>query len=268
FTAAAVGPRAEVCAPGGSRSPHLRKWHWGESSPNLPHQRGFEETVYHLGWGITSMADRWENDCFDPWLRHNGVPKLYEGYCTDIFFDLAMHWIDERRRRDEPFFVYLPTNAAHAPCWVADKYKKPYQGKGPAGFFGMIANLDENLGRLDAFLRKTGLRDNTILIYMNDNGGTAGVNVYNAGLRGRKTQYYEGGHRSAFFFRWPAGGLRRPCDLDPLAAVPDVPPTLIDLCGLLAPRGARFDGTSLAGLLRGTAGTRPGPMPGRPDGQA
>src|SRR5262249_49884338 len=131
---------------------------------------------------------------------------------------------------------------------------------GPAGFFGMIANIDENLGRLDAFLRRTGLRDNTILIYMNDNGGTAGVSVYNAGLRGRKTQYYEGGHRSAFFFRWPAGGLRRPCDLDPRAGVQAALPTLIDLCGLPAPRGARFDGTSLAGLLRGTADALPDRM--------
>jgi arylsulfatase len=260
FIRGGVPTMAEVFAAGGYRTAHFGKWHLGDSYPNLPHQRGFEETVYHLGWGITSMADRWENDCFDPWLRHNGVARRYEGYCTDVFFDLAMHWIDERRRRDEPFFVHLPTNAAHAPCWVADKYKKPYQGKGPAGFFGMIANLDENLGRLDAFLRKTGLRDNTILIYMNDNGGTAGVNVYNAGLRGRKTQYYEGGHRSAFFIRWPAGGLSRPCDLDPLAEVQDVLPTLIDLCGLPKPKGARFDGTSLAGLLRGTADTLPDRM--------
>ena len=81
------------------------------------------------------------------------------------------------RRQGEPFFVYLPTNAAHGPLWVADKYKEPYKGRGPAGFFGMIANLDENMGRLDALLDETGLADNTIVIYLNDNGGTAGVRL-------------------------------------------------------------------------------------------
>lgn len=251
---------ADIFAAGGYRTAHFGKWHLGDSYPNLPHQRGFQETVYHLGWGITSMADLWQNDYFDGRFRHNGVLKQYPGYCTDVWFDLAMNWIKERRRQREPFFVYLATNAAHGPHWVPDKYKKPYEGKGPAAFFGMIANLDENLGRLDAFLRAQGLWDDTLLIYMNDNGGTAGVNVYNAGMRGRKTQYYEGGHRAVCFARWPAGPLRKPCDLDALAEVQDILPTLIDLCGLPTPKGAKFDGTSLAGLWKGTTDTLPDRM--------
>ena len=152
---------AELFAANGYRTGHFGKWHLGDSYPNLPHQRGFQETVYFLGWGITSMADLWQNDCFDGRFRHNGVLQQYKGYCTDVWFDLAMNWIKERRDKDEPFFVYLPTNAAHGPCWVADKYKQPYKGRGPAGFFGMIANLDENMGRLDAFLSANGLGDNT-----------------------------------------------------------------------------------------------------------
>src|SRR5262249_27458682 len=200
-----IATMAQHFAPNGYRTGHFGKWPLGDSNPNLPHQRGFHETVYHLGWGITSMADLWQNDYFDGRFRHNGVLKPYKGYCTDVWFDLAMSWIKERRQKDEPFFVYLATNAAHGPHWVPDKYKRPYEGKGPAAFFGMIANLDENLGRLDAFLRDQGLWDNTLLIYMNDNGGTAGVNVYNAGMRGRKTEYYEGGHRAVCFTRWPAG---------------------------------------------------------------
>jgi arylsulfatase len=247
---------AEVFRAAGYRTAHFGKWHLGDSYPNLPHQRGFEESVYHLGWGITSMADLWENDCFDGRFRHNGVFQKYPGYCTDVWFDLAMKWMKERRR-DEPFFLYLPTNAAHAPYWVPAKYKQPYQGRGPAGFFGMIANLDENLSRLDAFLRDTGLYDNTILIFMNDNGGTAGVNLYNAGMRGHKTEYYEGGHRAACFVRWPAGGLRKPCDLDPVTEIQDLFPTLLDLCAVPLPRGTRLDGTSLAGLLRGTTDRLP-----------
>src|SRR5439155_10801462 len=145
--------------------------------PNLPHQRGFHEAVYFLGWGITSMADLWQNDCFDGRFRHNGVLTAYKGYCTDVWFDSAKNYMSECRKQDKPFFVYLPTNAAHGPHWVPAKYKEPYKGRGPAAFFGMIANLDENLGKLDDYLRQNGLWDNTIVVYFNDNGGTAGVNV-------------------------------------------------------------------------------------------
>src|SRR5262249_38232691 len=153
-------------------------------------ERGFQEAVYHLGWGITSMADVWENDYFDGRFRHNGKLQKYLGYCTDVWFNLALDWLKERKQRGEPFFLYLPTNAPHGPLWAPAKYKQPYQGNGPAAFFGMIANIDENFGRLDQFLRNSGLWNDTIVIYMTDNGGTAGVNTYNAGMRGRKTTYY------------------------------------------------------------------------------
>jgi arylsulfatase len=124
----------------------------------------------------------------------------------------------------------------------------------------MIANLDENMGRLDRFLRETGLRDDTIVIFMHDNGGTAGVKLFNAGMRGHKTEYYEGGHRAACFVRWPGGRLRPPGDIGELTQVQDVLPTLVDLCGLAPPPGAAFDGTSLAGLLRGRAEELPDRM--------
>src|SRR5262249_27460830 len=153
----------------------------------------------------------------------------------------------ERKAKNEPFFLYLPTNAPHGPHWVPDKYKQPYLKNGPAAFFGMIANLDENMGRLDAFLRETGLRDNTVFLFMHDNGGTAGVKVFNAGMRDRKTSYYDGGHRAACFVRWPAGKLRPAGDIDVLTQIQDLCPTLLDLCGVAAPKSAKFDGTSLAG---------------------
>ncbi|HTU89749.1 MAG TPA: arylsulfatase [Gemmataceae bacterium] len=251
---------AEIFAANGYRTGHFGKWHLGDSYPNLPHQRGFQETVYFLGWGITSMADLWQNDCFDGRYRHNGVLKQYKGYCNDVWFDLAMNWMKERREKGEPFFCYLPTNLPHGPHWVPDKYKRPYKGRGPDGFFGMIANIDENMGRLDAFLSANGLRDNTLLIYFNDNGGTAGVKLFNAGMRGHKTEYYEGGHRAAGFLRWPNGQLRRPGDLDALTEVQDLLPTLIDLCGLHMAKEAKFDGISLAPLLAGKKDTLPDRM--------
>lgn len=251
---------AEVFAAAGYRTAHFGKWHLGDNYPHLPQHRGFQETVHFLGWGITSLADTWQNDYFDGRFRHNGVLQQYKGYCTDVWFDLAMQWVRERHARGEPFFLYLPTNAPHVPHWVPEKYKQLYEGKGPAAFFGMIANIDENMGKLDAMLRETGLYDNTIFIFLTDNGGTAGVKIFNAGMRGSKTQYYDGGHRAACFIRWPAGGLRKPGDVDALAQNQDLLPTLIDLCGLAAPPGATFDGASLAPLLKGAADTLPDRM--------
>jgi arylsulfatase len=260
FIRRGIPTMAEIFRGQGYRTAHFGKWHLGDSYPNLPHQRGFEETVYFPGWGITAMADVWQNDNFDGWYRHNGVLKQYKGYCTDVWFDLSMSWMKAQREKNEPFLVYLPTNAAHGPHWVPEKYKKPYEGKGPAGFFGMIANIDENMGRLDAFLKENGLRDNTIVILMNDNGGTAGVKIYNAGMRGQKTTYYEGGHRAACFIRWPAGKLRAPGDVDTASQVQDILPTLIECCGLTTPAGGKFDGASLAGLLTGKAAALPDRM--------
>jgi arylsulfatase len=124
----------------------------------------------------------------------------------------------------------------------------------------MMANLDENLGRLEAFLKDNGLVENTIVIYLNDNGATAGAQVYNAGMRGQKTTYYEGGHRASCFIRWPAGGLRPPGDIAASTEVQDLLPTLIDLCKLAPPAGTRFDGSDLAPLLRGATGTLPDRM--------
>jgi len=241
----------ELFGAAGYKTAIFGKWHLGDSYPNLPNFRGFQESVYHLGWGITSMADTWENDYFDGRFRHNGRLEKLPGYCTDVWFDLSLNWIKQRKAANEPFLLYLPTNAPHGPHWVPTKYKAMYSGAGaPTAFFGMIANLDENVGRLVRTLDETGLADNTILVFFHDNGGTAGVNTFNAGMRGRKTQYYEGGHRAACFVRWP-GGKVGPKEVNELTEVQDLLPTLLDLCSIEKPATAKFDGSSIASLLRG-----------------
>ncbi len=244
---------AEVFATAGYRTGIFGKWHLGDNHPHRPQDRGFQEAVYHLGWGITSTPDFWNNDYFDDTFRHNGRIQEYPGYCTDVWFAEAIKWIEACRRKHEPFFAYLPTNAPHGPFFAPKKYRQQYeeQDHGVAGFFGMIANIDENMARLDAMLDETGLRDNTILIFMTDNGGTGGIKIYNAGMRGAKASLYDGGHRVPFFVRWPDGRLRKPGDVDALTCGRDLLPTLIDLCGLKKPEGAEFHGVSLAGLLRG-----------------
>jgi arylsulfatase len=124
----------------------------------------------------------------------------------------------------------------------------------------MIANIDENMGRLEAFLKDSGLRENTILIFMTDNGTATGSTVFDAGMRGKKTSLYEGGHRVPFFLRWPAGQLLAAGDIDALTECQDVLPTLVDLCHLKRRRGQQFDGISLAKLLRAETKTLPDRM--------
>ncbi|MBM3745408.1 MAG: arylsulfatase [Acidobacteria bacterium] len=248
---------ADIFAASGYRTGIFGKWHLGDNYPYRPMERGFQEAKYHLGWGLSS-APEFDNDYFNGRYRDRGVVKRFEGYCTDFWFSEAMNWMRQRHQKRERFLCYLPTNTPHGPAWVAEQYSAPYRKPGqPADFFGMIANLDENLGKLETFLKDTGLRDNTIVVFMTDNGATAGFQLFNAGMRGRKTQIYEGGHRVPCFVRWPAGGLRAPGDIDTPSQMQDLLPTLIDLCGLRRPAKARFDGTSLAGLLKGTATTLP-----------
>lgn len=252
----------EIFVAGGYRTGIFGKWHLGDNYPNRPMDRGFQEAIYHLGFGLVS-APEFTNNYFDGTYRHNGVPKKFKGYCTDFWFEQAIRWMGERRERGERFFCYLPLNAPHGPLLCPAEYEKLYAGRVPpnvAKFYGMIANIDDNFAKLDAFLKKAGLRENTILIFMTDNGGTAGVNTFNAGMRGRKTMYYEGGHRVPSFMRWPAGALRAPGDVTAPAQVQDLLPTLIELCGLSKPANARFDGTSLAGLLLGKSDAPPDRM--------
>jgi arylsulfatase len=244
---------ADVFAAAGYRTGIFGKWHLGDSYPYRPEDRGFEESLWFPSSHIGSASDAWNNDYFDDRYRHNGAVERYRGYSTDVFFGEAIRWIRARHSAGERFFAYIPTNAPHGPLFVQDRYREPYRDLpgALASFFGMIANLDENVGRLEQTLRETGLRDNTILIFLTDNGGTAGVNFYNAGMRGRKITLWDGGHRVPFFIRWPRGGLGGGRDVRELAQAQDVLPTLIELCGMDTPPGADFDGTSLARLLRG-----------------
>jgi len=244
---------ADVFKSGGYKTAIFGKWHLGDMYPYRPTDRGFDTAKYHLGFGISS-APEFGNDYANGTYRDNGVPKKFDGYCTDFWFREAISWIGARKAANQPFLCYIPTNTPHGPAWVDAKYAAPYdKPKLPANFFGMIANLDENLGKLLDYLDSAGLAKNTIIIFMTDNGATAGYNVHNAGMRGRKTQVYEGGHRVPCFVRWPDGGLRAAGDVKVPAQSQDILPTLIDLCELKKPANANFDGRSLAPVLKGKA---------------
>ncbi|HUW18853.1 MAG TPA: arylsulfatase [Sedimentisphaerales bacterium] len=256
-----VPTMADIFKAGGYRTGLFGKWHLGDNYPYLPQYRGFEETIYHKSWGITAAGAYWGNDYFDDTYYHNGKLQKYHGYCNDVWFTEAGKWIKARAEKNEPFFCYLPTNVPHAPLLVPEKYAEPYeQHGGVAKFFGMIANVDENMGKLMQMLDDIGIGENTIVIFLTDNGGAGAVKVFNAGMRGGKRQLYDGGHRAACFIRWPKGGLQHGRDINELATCQDLLPTLIDLCGLRVPAKAKFDGISLAGPLRGSAKTLPDRM--------
>jgi len=244
---------AEVFTAGGYRTGIFGKWHLGDNYPFRPQDRGFQEVLVHGGGGVGQTPDYWGNDYFDDTYWHNGTPKKQAGYCTDVWFDAALRFIEANR--DRPFFAYIATNAPHSPYSVAEKYSGLYAGKNVpnANFYGMITNIDENVGRLTSKLQDLGLEENTILIFMTDNGTAAGFQGgkgFNAGMRGNKGSAYDGGHRVPCFIRWPAGGLGGGKDIGRLTAHIDVLPTLIDLCGLPKPTGVKFDGASLVPLLR------------------
>jgi arylsulfatase A-like enzyme len=242
-----------IFAAAGYRTGIFGKWHLGDHYPHRPMDKGFQECVYHLGWGQLHSTPEFDWPLIDGRYFHNGAQKPYQGHCTDMWFDTAMAWMKECQEKDQPFLCYLPTNAPHAPHIDLDKYIAPYRGKGPAGFFGMIAHIDERFGDLEKFLADTGLAGNTIVVFMTDNGGTAGVSTFNAGLRAGKTTYYDGGHRVPCWIRWPSGKLGLPRDVSVPTQNTDLLPTLCELCGVRQPQRAPADapylGVSLAGVL-------------------
>ncbi len=240
---------ADCFKAGGYRTGIFGKWHLGDNYPFRPQDRGFEETVVLGGGGVWQTPDYFGNDYQDDTYLHNGKPQKYEGFCTDVFFTAAQQFIAASAHAGKPFFCYLAPNAAHGPMWAPDAYAAKYKGvKGltDPGFYGMIENIDDNVGRMRAFLAASNLDRNTILIFTTDNGTSSGADVYNAGMRDMKGSPYEGGHRVPFFLHWPQGGYDKGYSLDLLASHIDVLPTLLSMTRLQHPAPAKLHGRSLA----------------------
>ncbi|MFG0332917.1 MAG: arylsulfatase, partial [Maioricimonas sp. JB049] len=259
---------ADVFAAAGYRTGIFGKWHLGDNYPYRPQDRGFDESIWFPSSHINSVPDHWDNDYFNDVYWHNGERQKYDGYCTDVFFREAMDWMQAIAADGRPFLTYIPLNAAHWPHFVPDEYRgpirnsleaqldklpqlNPAQQQALVSFLAMIANIDDNMGRLDSFLQQNGLRDNTIVVFLTDNGSTMGPRYFNAGMKGGKVTLWEGGHRVPCFIRWPGGQLLPPQDIDELSHVQDLLPTLIELCGIEHQFPVPLDGLSLAGLLRG-----------------
>lgn len=249
---------AEVLRSSGYTTGIFGKWHLGDEATYRPDRRGFDETFIHGGGGIGqtfpgSCGDAPGNTYFDPAILHNGTFVKTRGYCTDVFFARALEWIDGVRGR-KPFLAWIATNAPHEPLQVRPEDEARYAGKVPsaeaARFLGMVANIDDNVGRLLAKLEEWKLERETLVIFLNDNGTDGGVLAgYNAGMRGKKGTAFQGGTRVSSLWRWP--GAISPGDRRGLAAHVDFFPTLSALAGApLEPRAlAQVEGRSLVPLL-------------------
>jgi arylsulfatase/arylsulfatase A len=271
---------AEILRDAGYRTGIFGKWHLGDTYPMRPIDQGFEEALVHRGGGIGQPSDppRGEGKYTNAILFHNGEAEPTEGYCTDVYFDRALDWIETQHRAGETVFAYIATNAPHGPFHdvpegLLAEYRQTDlsnerfpQGRGHplpaeadldrrARIFAMITNIDENVGRLFHRLDALGMTENTMVVFMVDNGPNG--NRYVAGMRGWKGHVHEGGVRSPYFVHWPAR-LEAGHISDRVAAHIDVLPTVLEATGVPAPEGLRLDGRSLMPLLAGDPGAWPG----------
>lgn len=256
---------AQVLKTAGYSTGIFGKWHLGDDESHQPFNRGFDETFIHGCGGIGqtypgTCGDFPGNEYFNPVIRHNGMPVRTEGYCTDVFFNRAIGWIAERGKSNKPFFAYITPNSPHAPLVSpGPKYDALYEGKEIDGkklsekdvpYYSMITNIDENVGKLMDLLKANDLEQNTLLIFMSDNGGTH-TRLYNGGFRaGKGTPYYGGTHAPAFW-RWPAA-IKGGQDCRAMTAHIDILPTLMDVAGAkwTDPLKNQVEGRSLLPLLK------------------
>ena len=257
---------AEMLGSFGYRTGIFGKWHLGDNAPLRPIDQGFDEALVHRGGGIGQSSDPPGCTYFDPTLMHNGTEEKTFGYCSEVFADAAIRFIEADRSK--PFFAYLAFNTPHEPLQVPASDLRPYQGLKPyrgepgvghplpdrlpaettARVYAMVSNLDAQVGRVLDRLDALHLDKDTIVVFLTDNGPQQPR--FNAGLLGRKGSVHEGGIKVPCFFRW-RGTLDAGRVVEEVAAHIDIAPTLIDACGVAKPDGVALDGRSLLPLLRG-----------------
>lgn len=252
---------SEVFQENGYATAMFGKWHLGDNYPFRPHDRGFDTALYHGGGGVGQTPDYWNNDYFDDTYFRNGIPEKFEGYCTDVWFNETIKYIEDQA--DKPFFAYLALNAPHGPFNVPQEYLDMYADANLTDtqkrFYGMISNVDDNIGKLFQYLETSGKLENTILVFTTDNGTAAGIGKknglttgYNANLRGTKSSPYDGGHRVPFLIHWPKGNItsKNQKKSNVLVAHVDILPTFAALCKLEYTPKNYLDGTDVSPIFQ------------------
>ncbi len=232
---------AEVLKDNGYKTGCFGKWHNGRYWPQHPNRQGFDEyvgfPVGHLGY------------YFDAFYLHNDEERQSTGYTSDYFTEKALDFID--RNKENQFLCYVPYNVPHSPFQVPPLYFEKYIKAGLdstlASVYGMVENMDENIGRILDRLDELDLAENTIVIFLSDNGPN--TERYNGGMKGRKGSVDEGGVRVPFYIRWP--GKISEGVTQQLAQDIDIMPSLMGLCGIQFNPLKPIDGKDLSMLIKG-----------------
>jgi arylsulfatase A-like enzyme len=265
---------ADVMKRAGYRTAAFGKWHLGAAPVFHPNNRGFDEFCGFLGGGhhyfpmqYAQILEGYSNSQKIPHspeiyqyatpLECSGVDLApQEGYLTDILTDYAMDFVD--RYTSRPFFIYLAYNAPHTPLQATEEDIALYshiEDKNRRVFAAMMTNLDRNVGRLLDKLGEHGIRDNTLVVFISDNGGQELWGADNGPLRGRKGQTWEGGVRVPFILSWNDGlPVNQVVDI-PFSTL-DLLPTFAAVAGIL-PSGKPLDGKNVLPWLKGDAKGHP-----------
>lgn len=247
---------AEALKPAGYRTGLFGKWHMGDNKPARPVDQGFDTYLTHVA-GMIGMSYNPQdgNSYFDSILIENGIERRFKGYCMDVFTDAAIDFVSASD--EEPFFLFYAPNTPHHPLTVADEFADPYRDAGlseqTARYYGMITNIDYNLGRIMDTLRENGQDENTIVIFVGDNGTSSlhkQEDLWEYGLRGRKSYVYENGIRVPMLIYVPTLDLQAKTLNDP-AIIQDLMPTILELCGIDPLEN--LDGWSLVDLMQGNS---------------
>jgi len=246
------------------------KWHLGDNYPFRPSEQGFDESIIHLAGGIGQVGDftnyyKGNTSYFDPILWKNNKKNQYDGYCSDIFAENAVKFIE--KNKNKPFFCYLSFNAPHTPLQVPKKYYNMYKDLDPElGFndeslaskmsekdkedarriYGMVTNVDDNVGKVLNKLTELGIEEETIIIFMTDNGPQQFR--YNSNMKGLKGTVYNGGTRVPFYIKY-AEKFKNSKVISRMSAHIDILPTILELCNLKIPSDRKIDGQSLVPLI-------------------
>ena len=264
---------AEILKQAGYRTGLFGKWHLGDNFPSRPMDQGFDESLMHLSGGMGQVGDvttyfQKDSSYFNPVLWKNGQKESFKGYCSDIFAANAIQFIE--KNKSNPFFCYLSFNAPHTPLQVPEYYDQMYKNVDPSieferknpmhlkmtekdkedarKVYGMVSNIDDNIGKLLQKIADLGIEENTIIIFMTDNGPQQ--LRYTAGMRDKKGSVYNGGTRVPFFLKYPAL-TKESKVIETMSAHFDVLPTLSELCHVDLPKDRKIDGKSLLPLIKG-----------------
>jgi len=259
---------AEILNESGYRTGQFGKWHLGNNYPSRPQDQGFETSVWNIGGGLGSPGDwlnyhKRDSSYFNPIVWKNGEIYQSVGYCSDVWTNEAIEFINFNK--NEPFFVYLAYNAPHKPLQLPQEYYDKYKDKEinqeyyrDLGFYvhemtekdkedarkvyGMVTNIDDNLGRLFGELKALNLYENTIIIFMSDNGPAQ--YRYIGGYRGKKSLVDEGGIHVPFYLKTPSS-IAAVNEVEERFAHIDILPTIAAMCDIQINDNLRVDGVSM-----------------------